>query len=90
MVECHHRIIRELSMAMLFYSGAPLYLWVEPFTIAIFLINRLPSTALDSNTPYFIVQGAHPNYSFLWVFGSKCFSYTWDTGKNKFNPKSIP
>ena len=90
MVECRHRIIRELGMTMLFHSGAPLYLWVETFATAVFLLNRLPSTAINLDTPYFNLQGVHPNYSFLRVFGSKCFPYTWDTQKNKFDPKTIP
>lgn len=53
-----------------------------------FFINRLPSISLESNTLYFKLQGNHPNYSFLRVFGSKCFPYTWDTRKNKFDPKN--
>lgn len=77
MVECHHRIINELGMSMLFHYGTPLYLWVEAFAMVVFFINRLPSIALESNTLYFKLQGNHPNYSFLRVFGSNCFPYTW-------------
>lgn len=36
MVECHHRIINELGMSMLFHYGTPLYLWVEAFAMAAF------------------------------------------------------
>ena len=90
MVERRHRIIRELGIAMLFYCNGPLYLWVDAFTTAVFLINRLPTTALDSDTPYFKLHGAQPKYCFLRVFDSKCFSYTWDTCNNKFDLKTIP
>lgn len=64
MVEHRHRIFRELGMAMLCHSGALLYLWVEAFTTTIFLFNRLPSTALNLETPYFKLHGVHPKYFF--------------------------
>lgn len=89
MVERRHRIIRELGMTMLFHSGVPLFLWFEAFTTAVHLINRLPSSPLNFETPYFALHGTHPNYSSLRVFGSKCFPYTWDTRRHKFDPKTI-
>jgi hypothetical protein len=73
---------------MLFHSGVPLFLWVEAFTTAVHLINRLPSSSLNFETPYFALHGTHPNYSSLGVFGSKCFPYTWDTRRHKFDPKT--
>ena len=76
-------------MTMLFHSQVPLYLWVEAFSTAIFLLNRLPSSSLNFHTPYFMLHGHHPDYASLRVFGSKCFPYTWDTKHNKFDPKSI-
>jgi hypothetical protein len=74
---------------MLFHSNAPLFLWVEAFTTAVYLMNRLPSSTLNFESPYFMLHGNHPTYSSLRVFGSKCFPYTWDTKQNKFDPKTI-
>jgi hypothetical protein len=88
-VERRHRVIRELGMTMLFHSGVPLSLWVEAFTIVVYLINRLHSSALKFESPYFMLYGNHPTYSSLRVFGSKCFPYTWDTKQNKFDPKTV-
>ena len=88
MVERRHRIIRELGMTMLFHSHAPLYLWLEAFSTVVFLLNRLPSSSLNFETPYFMLHGTHPDYTSLQVFGSKCFPYTWDTKNTKFDPKS--
>lgn len=79
MVERRHRIIRELGMTMLFHSGAPLFLWVKAFTTAVYLINRLPTYALNSETSYFRLHNEHPVYSSLRVFRFKCFPYIWDT-----------
>ena len=73
MVERRHRVIRELGMTMLFHSGAPLCLWVEAFTTTVFLINRLSSSSLNFETPYFVLHGTHLNYSSLRIFGSKFF-----------------
>lgn len=88
MVERQHRTIRELGMTMLFHCGAPLFLWVEAFT-AVYLMNRLPSSALNFETPYFALHGTHPIYSSLRAFGSKCFPYTWDTRRHNFDPKTL-
>nr|KYP45480.1 Retrovirus-related Pol polyprotein from transposon TNT 1-94 [Cajanus cajan] len=88
MVERRRRIIRELGMTLLFHSGAPLFLWVEAFITAVHLINRLPSSSLNFETPYFALHGTHPDYTSLRVFGSKCFPYTWDTRRHKFDPKT--
>ena len=74
---------------MLFHSGAPLFLWVEAFSTAVYLINRLPSSALNSETPYFALHDTHLDYTSLRVFGSKCFPYTWDTRQHKFDPKTV-
>ena len=62
MVEHRYRIIRELGMATLFQCGAPLYLWVEAFSTAVFLLNCLPSITLNYDTPYFRLHGMHPKY----------------------------
>ena len=72
---------------MIFHSGVLNFLWVEDFTIATFLINRLPSPSINFTSLYFYLYGAHPNYSILCVFGTQCYSYTWDIKKNKFDPK---
>jgi hypothetical protein len=64
-------------------------LWVEAFIITIFLLNWLPSSSLQFNTPYFMLHGTHLDYTSLWVFGSKCFPYTWHTRNHKFDPKTV-
>jgi hypothetical protein len=58
-------------MTMLFHSGAPLFLWVEAFSTAVYLINRLPTSALNYETSYFTLYENHPDYTSLRVFGSK-------------------
>ena len=88
-VEQRHRTIRELGMTIIFHSGAPTFLWVEAFTTAAFLINHLPSSSINFTSLYFHLYGAHPNYSILRVFGTRCYPYIWDIKKTKFDPKTV-
>lgn len=64
-VERRHKTVRELVMTMLFYCGAPLFLWIEAFTTTVYLMNHLPSSALNFKTLYFALHGTHPDYSSL-------------------------
>lgn len=56
----------------------------------LFLINKLPSTVSNVETPIFKLHGAHPDYSSLRVFVCRCFPYLQDHNKNKFEPKTQP
>lgn len=66
------------------------YFWVKAFLKTVFLINRLPSTVLGMETPFYELYGRHPNYSTLRVFGCPCFPYLFGRASNKFEPKSYP
>lgn len=72
-VERRHRIIRELGMTMLFHSNAPLFLWVEAFSTAVYLMIRLPSSAINFETPYFKLHGIRPVYSLLRILALNVF-----------------
>ena len=87
-IERRHRVIRELGLTMMYHSHVPLYMWVEAFQTAVFLLNRLPTTVLGNETPFYMLHGFHFDYSSLRVFGSKCFPYIWDSKAHKFDPKS--
>lgn len=52
-------------------------------------MSQLPSSTLNFETPYFSLHGKHAVYSSLRTFGSKCFPYTWDTRRHKFDPKTL-
>ena len=52
-------------------------------------MNRLPSSAIEFDTPYHKVHNRHSDYSCLQVFGSRCSPYTWDSKRNKFDPKTL-
>lgn len=73
----------------MFHSNVPLHLWVESFFMACYLTNRPPSPVLGGQTPYEILYGKPPCYSFLRTFGCLCFPYLRDYMLNKLSPRSI-
>jgi hypothetical protein len=88
--EQKHRHIVETGLTMLFHAQLPKRFWVDAFLTAVYLINRLPSSVLKMETPFFKLHGIHPDYNSLKVFGCRCFPYLRNYAKNKFTPKSYP
>ena len=88
--ERKHRHITETGLTIMFHSHVPLHLWVESFSTACYLINRLPSPVLDGKTPHEILYGKIPSYSLLRTFGCLCFPVLRDYMPNKLSPHSIP
>ena len=90
LAERKHRHIIELGLSMMFQSTRPQKFWVEAFYTASFLINLLPTTALDEKySPYEKLHGKPPEYSALRVFGCACYPTLRDYASNKFDPRSL-
>jgi hypothetical protein len=75
---------------MMHHARLPSRFWVECFSTATFLINRLPSPNLNMESPFFRLFGKHPDYSTFRVLGCKCFPYLGDYRQDKLSPKSLP
>jgi hypothetical protein len=75
---------------MMFHAHLPSRFWVECFFTITFLINRLPSSHLGMDSPFFLLFGKQPDYSTFRVFGCKCFPYLGDYQHDKLSPKSLP
>ena len=86
--ERKHRHIVETGLTLLLHANLPLFLWVETFLIAVFLINRLPFSVLKMVTPFVKFYGEQPDYNNLKVFGCRCFPFIMCN--NKFSPKTYP
>ena len=71
--ERKHRHIVETGLTMLFHAHMPLSFWVESFLTAVYLMNRLPSSVLKNESPYYKLYNRHPDYSGLRVLGCQCF-----------------
>ena len=55
---------------------------------AVYLLNRLPTKALDFKTPYEVWHGVKPIVEHLKVFGSICHAHVSEMKKNKMDHKS--
>ncbi|GKU93013.1 hypothetical protein SLEP1_g6653 [Rubroshorea leprosula] len=88
--ERKHKHIVETGLTMLLHANMPPRYWVEGFSTAVFLINRMPTPILKNKSPYFILYGKVPNYSMIKVFGCRCFPYLKDYAANKLQPRSLP
>jgi hypothetical protein len=58
-----------VDLALIAHASMPLKFWDEAFLIATFLINLLPSKAIDFDTPTERLLGTSPNYDALRIFG---------------------
>ena len=54
-VERKNRHLLETARALLFNMHVPKHLWVDAISTACFLINRMPSSVFNWDTPYHIL-----------------------------------
>ncbi|KAH9669465.1 retrovirus-related pol polyprotein from transposon RE1 [Citrus sinensis] len=88
--ERKHRHIVETGLTMLFHANMPLQYWVDAFSTAVYVINKLPSSTLNMKTPFYKLFGINFDYRGLRSFGCRCFPYLRIYRKNKFSPKTYP
>ncbi|KAA8550069.1 hypothetical protein F0562_001753 [Nyssa sinensis] len=86
--ERKHRHIIEIGLAMLFHSHVPLKFWVNAFSTATFMINRLPTLTLDGLSPYEILYGKPPTYSNFHPFGCLVFPNLRNYAPHNLAPRS--
>ncbi|GJQ94138.1 ribonuclease H-like domain-containing protein [Tanacetum coccineum] len=78
------RTINNLIRTLLFQAHLPPNYWTEALNMAVYLLNILPSRAINNEIPFTRLFGAQPDYSVLRVFGCLLFphivkSQTWTT-----------
>lgn len=71
-------VIEEMGLTLLYQAFVPHYLWLEAFSIAMYLKNRLPTPVLGNQ----VLFGTPPLYSHLRVFGCACYPHL---GPEKIN-----
>lgn len=89
-VERKHRHITEMGLTLLFHSDTPMNLWIEAFSTAVYIINRLPTPTLNTKSPYELVYKQVPLFASFHVFGCKVYLCLHDYVKTKFQRKSLP
>jgi hypothetical protein len=86
--ERKHRHITETGLTLLFHAHTPLTMWVEAFSTATYIINRLPTLVLQNASPYEVLYGNSPSYSLFRTFGCLCYPYLRDYVSHKLAPKT--
>ena len=74
-VESKRRHVVELGLTFLSQAKLPFHYWDHAFVSSIYLINRLPSYAINNEVPYQKLFNKQPDYSFMKVFGCSCFPW---------------
>lgn len=83
-----NRTLLELVRAMMIAKSVPAFLWDEAVSHAVYLRNRVLTSALPGRTPYEAYHGKKPDVSFLREFGSDVWVLDESTGRSKLSPRS--
>lgn len=86
--ERFNRTLMEKTRALLFDAGMPEEYWSFAMYAATYLINRLPTKALDMKTPFECWRGVEPNNRYLRVFGCVAHVLVPYERRKKLEPKS--
>ena len=88
--ECRHRYIVEAGLSLLTYASLPCFFLSYAFAIAVYLINRMPTTTLQNLSPYAFIFQHSPNYEKLHSFGCLCYPWLCPYIAHKLDPQSKP
>jgi hypothetical protein len=67
------RIINNMLRSLLFQASIQACYWVEGLHTATYLLNRIPTKAISTTSPYFALHGVALSYEHLRVFGCACY-----------------
>ncbi len=76
MSERKHRHIVEMGLTYMKNSGVPKHLWVEAFTTAVYLINRLPSSVINMQSQFSALYGRDTFQGEVTTFSDTSDRYT--------------
>lgn len=82
------RTINNIVHTILFHARLPPGYWVEALQMAEHLINILPSTIINNDTPFHKLYRTNPTYLHFRVFWCLCFPSI--VAPNKLSHRSIP
>ena len=86
--ERYIRTIEEGGQALLADSGLPMSFWLDAILTRQYLVNRLPTSTLPSNTtPFETLTRRKPDLSHLRVWGCECYVAVPDELRGKAGPK---
>ena len=77
-----------MTRCLLHEKGLPKKFWAEAAHTSVFLLNRLPTKALQQKTPFEAWYGYKPRLQNLKTFGCLCFSYIPHVKRDKLDKKA--
>ncbi|KAJ3705686.1 hypothetical protein LUZ61_009391 [Rhynchospora tenuis] len=86
--ERKHRHIVELGLASMNAASIPLEYWDTIFESTLFVINRLPATPNDMQSPFEKLFKQVPDYQFLHTLGCECYPLLRPYNQHKLQPRS--
>lgn len=82
-----NRTIKDMARTMLIAANIPIQLWPAALRMAVYLSNRLPTTANDSNSsPYSLLFGKPTDIKDLHVFGCDVYVHIDDSLRTSLEP----
>ena len=78
----------EMTKCLLHDKGLPKKFWTEAAHTSVFLLNRLPTKALQQKTPFEAWYGYKPRLQNLKTVGCLCFSYIPHVKRDKLDKKA--
>lgn len=80
--------IMEMARCMMHEKMLPKKFWAEAANTAVFLLNRLPTKALERSTPFEVWYGVKPSVKNLKVFGCLCYTHVPEVKRDKLDKKA--
>lgn len=78
-----------MARAFLFQAHLPQTFWGPAILMATHVINKLPSQILHWKSPYEVLHGHPPDYTFLKTFGCLCFAANTSPHKSKLDTRTF-
>ena len=78
----------EMARTMLKEKGLTRSFWAKAVYTAVYLLNRLPTKAVQNKTPVEAWSGQKPSAKHLRVFGCVCYAHIPDQKRSKLDDKS--
>ena len=86
-VKRKHQHLLNVDCAFVFQSNVSLVYWNDFFMTDAHLINIMPSSLLQSKSPFEFLYNKVPSYSHLRSFGCLCYAFTFISTRDKFPPQ---
>lgn len=84
-----NRHLLDVASKLLLESSILPKFGVNTLSIAVYLINKLPTSVLNFDTPDFHLYNQHPNYRDMHIFSCVCFVFLLPHERHKLSAQSV-